>query len=96
MTARLRKLLSALGDVFWILPGLMVLGGTLLALALVAVDHSGLVPQWLIASPWLYSGGGTGARTLLGAVASSTISVAGTVFSITIVNRPSILTPDRR
>ena len=84
MTARLRKLLSALGDVFWILPGLMVLGGTLLALALVAVDHSGLVPQWLIASPWLYSGGGTGARTLLGAVASSTISVAGTVFSITI------------
>lgn len=33
---------------------------------------------------WLYSGGETGARTLLGAVASSTIGVAGTVFSITI------------
>ncbi len=84
MTARLRKLLSALGDVFWILPGLMVLGGVALALALVTVDRSGVVPQWLIASPWLYSGGGTGARTLLGAVASSTIGVAGTVFSITI------------
>ena len=84
MTARLRKLLSALGDVFWVLPGMMVLGGIVLALALVAVDHSGVVPRWLIASPWLYSGGGTGARTLLGAVASSTIGVAGTVFSITI------------
>ena len=35
-------------------------------------------------APWLYNGGSTGARTLLGAVASSTISVAGTVFSITI------------
>ena len=33
---------------------------------------------------WLYDGGATGARTLLGAVASSTIGVAGTVFSITI------------
>ena len=32
----------------------------------------------------LYDGGATGARTLLGAVASSTIAVAGTVFSITI------------
>ncbi len=42
------------------------------------------MPQWLIDSPWLYNGGATGARTLLGAVASSTIGVAGTVFSITI------------
>ena len=84
MTARLRKLLSALGDVFWILPGTMVGAGILLALGLVAVDRKGVVPQWLIDSPWLYNGGGTGARTLLGAVASSTIGVAGTVFSITI------------
>ncbi len=48
------------------------------------LDRSSAEPQWLIDSPWLYSGGGTGARTLLGAVASSTIGVAGTVFSITI------------
>jgi uncharacterized membrane protein len=84
LTAKLRKLLTGLGDKFWLLPGLMVLGGILLGLALVSLDHSGLVPQWLINSPWLYNGGGTGARTLLGAVASSTIGVAGTVFSITI------------
>ncbi len=62
----------------------MVIAGILLAVGSVNLDRSGVVPQWLIASPWLYNGGGTGARTLLGAVASSTIGVAGTVFSITI------------
>ena len=55
-----------------------------LALVLVELDRSGLVPEWLTNSPWLYNGGATGARTLLGAVASSMIGVAGTVFSITI------------
>jgi uncharacterized membrane protein len=82
--ARFRKWLSDLGETFWLLPATIVVAGILLALDLVQLDRSGAVPQWLINSPWLYSGGGTGARTLLGAVASSTIGVAGTVFSITI------------
>ena len=84
MNVRLRKLLGDLADVFWLVPGLMVLAGILAALLLVQLDRSGVIPQRLIAGPWLYSGGSTGARTLLGAVASSTIGVAGTVFSITI------------
>ena len=84
MKARLRKLLSDLSETFWLLPAAIVLAGIVLALGLVGLDRSGVVPQWLIDSPWLYNGGGTGARTLLGAVASSTIGVAGTVFSITI------------
>ena len=84
MKARFWKLLTALGDTFWLLPGAMVIAGILLAVGLVSLDRSGAVPQWLIAGPWVYNGGGTGARTLLGAVASSTIGVAGTVFSITI------------
>ena len=84
MTAGFRKLLTVLGDAFWLLPGAMVVLGALGGLGMVAVDRSGLVPHWLIDSSWLYSGGATGARTLLGAVASSMIGVAGTVFSITI------------
>nr|WP_040581405.1 DUF2254 domain-containing protein [Methyloferula stellata] len=84
MRARLRKLLSTLGDTFWIVPGLIIFAGILLAVGLVSLDRSGIVPQALLESEWLYNGGGTGARTLLGAVASSTIGVAGTVFSITI------------
>ena len=84
MQARLRKLLSDFGDTFWVLPAAMVLGGVLLAIGLLRLDRSTALPSWLIDSPWLYNGGATGARTLLGAVASSTIGVAGTVFSITI------------
>jgi len=82
--ARFRKFFGDLGDTFWLLPAAIVMIGVLLALGLVSLDKSGLVPGWMINSPWLYSGGGTGARTLLGAVAASTIGVAGTVFSITI------------
>jgi uncharacterized membrane protein len=84
MRAHLRQWATALGDTFWLLPGGMAFAGILLGVCLVAIDRSGVVPQWLLESPWLYNGGGTGARTLLGAVASSTIGVAGTVFSITI------------
>ena len=84
MTAHVRKLLTALGDTFWLLPAALVVVGVLAGVGMVAVDRSGAVPQWLIDSAWLYNGGATGARTLLGAVASSTIGVAGTVFSITI------------
>lgn len=84
MKARLRQWMGWLSESFWLVPGVMVIGGILLAMGLVAVDRSGTLPDWLAGSQWLYNGGGTGARVLLGAVASSTIGVAGTVFSITI------------
>ena len=83
MTARLRKLLADLAETFWLLPALLVMVGVAGAFGLIALDRSGLIPRWLLEN-WLYDGGATGARTLLGAVASSTIGVAGTVFSITI------------
>jgi uncharacterized membrane protein len=78
------KIFGFVTDKFWIIPGLMVCGGILGAIGLIAVDRSRLLPAALLQSNWLYNGGGTGARTLLGAVASSTIGVASTVFSITI------------
>lgn len=84
MPARLRKRLNQLSDAFWPLPALLSLVGVLGAVGLVSLDRSGLLPPWLIDNAWVYNGGGTGARTLLGAIASSTIGVAGTVFSITI------------
>ena len=83
MKARIRKFISDLGETFWLLPGIMVVAGILGALAVIAFDRSAAVPSQLLQG-WLYDGGATGARTLLGAVASSTIGVAGTVFSITI------------
>ncbi|NEK18398.1 DUF2254 domain-containing protein [Rhizobium leguminosarum] len=84
MKARLKRAVDVVSETFWVVPGLITLAGIILALILVQVDGSEILPPWLLDSAWLYNGGSTGARTLLGAVASSTIGVAGTVFSITI------------
>jgi uncharacterized membrane protein len=84
LTARIRKLFDDLGDAFWPIPVLMVLGGILGAIGLIEFERRGLVPRWLIEGRWLYGGGAMGARTLLGALATSTIGVAGTVFTITV------------
>lgn len=84
MKARLIKALTTLGESFWLIPGLMTVGGIVLALALVRIDASDTAPAWLVEGSWIYGGGPAGARTLLGAVASSTISIAGTVFTVTI------------
>jgi len=83
MRAHLRKTVQALTDAFWALPAVIVL--CLCGLGILAVDiqAADALPSWL-PDEWIYGGGDTGARTLLGAIASSTISVAGTLFSITI------------
>ena len=83
MTARLKRFLNHLGDTFWLVPGAMVLAAVLMATLMLKIDRSGVLPTW-VSEEWLYNGGGAGARTLLGAIASSAIGVAGTVFSITI------------
>ncbi len=84
MTVRIHKLLNDLSEAFWLVPGLMVLAGALSALALVRLDRSGLIPLPTHGLFLIYMGDVAGARTLLGAIMSSTIGVAGTVFSITI------------
>lgn len=61
-----------------------MLAGIALAFGAIYLDRHQILPDWLTDGRWLYGGGATGARTLLGTVAASTIGVAGTVFSITI------------
>lgn len=84
MSARLRAWIEALGDQFWLRPGLIVVIAAGLALTAVWLDRTALAGYDFTSSSWGYSGGADGARALLGAVASSTIGVAGTTFSITI------------
>ncbi len=84
MRAKFSNLIGELGDMFWIVPALLVSLGIAAAFGCLAIDRSGRVSKVMLTSAWLYNGGATGARTLLGAVASSTIGIAGTVFSITI------------
>lgn len=83
MKATLRDRLEALGDAFWLRPGILVLLGFVLALAATEAERLGWTRS-LLPAGWLYAGGEAGARSLLGAVASSAIGVAGTVFSITV------------
>lgn len=83
MHARLRQLLERLNDSFWLRPTIIVAIGIAAAELLIDLDREDSQVSELLTG-WLYSGGETGARTLLGAVAGSTIAVAGTVFSITI------------
>jgi len=69
---------------FWFVPAVVVIVAVGLAIGLIAVDvavdlHGG--ERW----PLVFGAGADGARGLLAAVASSMITVAGVVFSITIV-----------
>ncbi|BDL39042.1 DUF2254 domain-containing protein [Methylorubrum sp. GM97] len=86
MRARIRAWIEYLGDLFWLRPALIVLG--CLGLAQLGVWlETAHIAGYDASSPdqnWGYSGGAEGARALLSAVASSTIGVAGTTFSITI------------
>lgn len=69
---------------FWFLPALIVAGAVGLAGVLIAIDAN---YQWEVDKRWplIFGAGASGARDLLAAVASSMITVAGVVFSITIV-----------
>ena len=61
----------------------MLVGAALLAAGMLALDR-----EWSRApdlSKWLYAGGSDGARTHLCVVAGSVVTVAGVVFSITVV-----------
>jgi uncharacterized membrane protein len=69
---------------FWFLPALMAGAAILLSFVTIAIDKESLYREgarhW-----WIYGGGPDGARTVLSVIAGSMITVAGVVFSITIV-----------
>lgn len=83
MMARAEKLLADLGETFWLVPMLVVLSSLLVAFLAVHLDRTEAAALSTL-HDWLYDGGETGGRTLLGTVAGATIGVAGTVFTITI------------
>ncbi len=69
---------------FWFVPAMIVLDAVALAAVLIGVDATvdlHIVERW----PLIFGAGAAGARGLLTTVASSMITVAGVVFSITIV-----------
>ena len=71
-------------DSLWALPGAMTLACVALAIVLVRLEAGGYVP-WVSEVAWLYRGGSSAARGVLGTIAGSLITVTGVVFSVTIV-----------
>jgi uncharacterized membrane protein len=84
LKARLLGLWESVRTSFWFVPMLMALGAVALSTGTVAVDSGPVGKKLADSVGWLWSGGADGARSLLSTVASSMITVAGTVFSITI------------
>jgi len=84
MIRKLRHWWHETRSTFWFVPGVIVLGAVGLATVLIGIDATidlHVVERW----PLLFGAGAAGSRGLLTAVASSMITVAGVVFSITIV-----------
>jgi uncharacterized membrane protein len=84
MFIRLHHRWQEMRSSFWFVPAVIVLGAVGLAVVLIGVDVTIALPiveRW----PLLFGAGAAGSRGLLTAVAGSMITVAGVVFSITIV-----------
>ena len=84
MKSRLLGVWDGLRTSFWFVPTLMALAAAALSFGTLALDGGAVGKKFANSVGWLWSGGADGARSLLSTVASSMITVAGTVFSITI------------
>src|SRR5215212_1180722 len=83
MNTRLVKLAEQFRSSLWPIPALSSLAAALLALALIEFDRGASAGG--VQLPWTFQGGAESARAVLSTIAGSMITVAGTVYSITIV-----------
>ena len=84
MNLKIRNIWYHLQASFWFLPAIIAGVAIGLSFATIAVDRLYLGREGLQLS-WIYAGGPDGARKVLSAIAGSMATVAGVVFSITIV-----------
>lgn len=84
MKTMLLKYWDRVRSSFWFVPSAMAVAAIALAFATVAVDE--LMAEKLLQMPrWIYTGGADGASLLLSTIAGSMITIAGVVFSMTLV-----------
>jgi uncharacterized membrane protein len=84
MMLRCRHLWEALRSSLWFVPALMIVVAAGLSFVCIALDR-GETQQLIVKTGWVWGGGPDGAREVLSTIAGSMITVAGVVFSITIV-----------
>ncbi|MFW6323889.1 MAG: DUF2254 domain-containing protein [Desulfovibrionales bacterium] len=82
--AHLLRLWERLRTSFWFLPAIMIVLSGILAQVCIAFEDSVWVSD-LSRNEWIFIGGAEGARAVLSTIAGSMITIAGVVFSITIV-----------
>lgn len=82
---RLPRLWYRVRSTFWFVPAFIVTGAILLAFGMIEADARYIDAGALEAWPRLFGAGASASRSMLAAVAGSMITVAGTVFSITLV-----------
>ena len=83
MRAALVRLADQLRQSYWFIPTVMTLAAVLLAGGMVWLDGQD-GSGWMDRFAWLHASRPSGARQLLSAIGGSMITVAGTVFSVTI------------
>ncbi|MEO6565193.1 MAG: DUF2254 domain-containing protein [Casimicrobiaceae bacterium] len=84
MKAKILQFWDRLRSSFWFVPALMTGASVLLALGAVSIDEA-MSSDWIQASRWTYTGGADGASLVLSTIAGSMITIAGVVFSMTLV-----------
>lgn len=84
MSSLLLKYWEILRSSFWFVPTLLAGAAAALAFAMVALDGA-VTDAWLQTMGWAYTGGAEGASSVLRTIAGSMITIAGVVFSMTLV-----------
>lgn len=82
--AKILHLWSRLRSTYWFVPSLILAGCVGLSYAMLWIDYA-LPPGYVIRHAWVYTRDPNGARDLLSVVSQSMITVAGVVFSVTVV-----------
>lgn len=78
------KLWNRIHSGFWFIPA--ILAGSAVALALMSVSVDAPITNWLTHNlGWSFNGGAEGASAVLGVIGGSMITIAGVVFSMTLV-----------
>ncbi len=83
MNNKLLNLWHHLRATFWFLPSLMLLAALLIAVGLLRIDAALSIEDFGPLQAIVFSGGTQATRGLLSTIASSMLTVAGTIFSIT-------------
>lgn len=84
MKTRLLQIWEAVGSSYWFVPSILAIGAILLAYAMRTLDHE-LAESSYKHAAWVYGGGPEGARAVLSTIAGSMVTIAGVVFSMTLV-----------